>query len=429
MSALVFSGVQDLAMSERRSQIALVNMHVSRLARLDMLPPILPAQDVAVVQVADETGRVVSSTREMAGRPLIASFAPAQEQGEAHERVCSIPAFPGTCMSVVVTRFYRATGDWLIYGADPVVPWYVNLGLVALLLGGSLLLVAITALGTSRVVGRALAPVDNVCTELAEITASDLSRRVPLPLHRDEIRTLAETVNQTLDRLQQAVERQRRFASDAGHDLRSPITAMRAQMEDALRHPEDTDWIKTSESVVLSLDRLQAIVADLLVIARLDSGQKLSRDYINLAELVRSEAGRRFRGKRIVLGLRHGVVVGGDRLQLVRLLTNLLDNAERHALSTVTILVSQEDRLAALEVLDDGEGIPPEQREVVFQRFTRLPSGREKDSQGTGLGLAIARDIAEQHEGTLTVEDSPKGARFVLRIPLLTVWDSMETEE
>jgi signal transduction histidine kinase len=424
VSLLVFVGVHNLAMSERRQEIMLVDLHIARLIKLNALPPVLPPQKIPVIQVVDHTGRIVSATGRMAGEPLITRLTPANEHAEAHTRVCSVPAFPDTCMSVVVTRFYRTEGDWLIYGAEPVVPWYVQPSLVAIVGAGAMLLTAATALGTYRIVGKALAPVDNVCRELAEITASDLSRRVPLSLHRDEIGNLAETVNQTLDRLQQAVERQRRFASDAGHDLRSPITAMRAQVEDALLHPDDTDWVKTAEAMMPSLDRLQAIVTDLLVIARLDSGEKVSRAYINLAELVRAEAGSRFRGKRIVLDLQHGVVISGDRLQVIRLLTNLMDNAERHAISTVTLSVRREGDQAVLEVIDDGDGVAPEQRERVFQRFTRLAAGREKDEQGTGLGLAIARDIAEQHGGTLTIEDSPKGARFVLRMPLLAMRDT-----
>jgi signal transduction histidine kinase len=420
VSVLVLLGVHDLATSEHRQEIMLADLRVARLIKLDALPPVLPPQDVAVIQVVDEKGKVVSATSEMAGRPRLSTYAPEDEIGEFHTVTCSVPAFPGTCMNVVVTRFYRAQGDWLIYGADPVVPWYVEPTLVALLGIGSALLTAATGHGTYRIVSRALAPVDGVCRELAEITASDLSRRVPLSPHRDEVRALAETVNQTLDRLQQAMERQGRFASDAGHDLRSPITAMRAQVEDALMHPDDTDWTKTAEALMLSLDRLQAIVTDLLVIARLDSDERVSRDYINLGELVRTEVGRRFRRKRIVLDLQP-CAVNGDRLQLVRLLTNLLDNAERHATSTVTISVHHVHGHAVMEVIDDGEGIAPENREIIFQRFTRLASGREKDKQGTGLGLAIAREIAEQHGGTLTVEDSPKGARFVLTIPLLSV--------
>ncbi|WP_248961324.1 sensor histidine kinase [Sphaerisporangium perillae] len=422
VSVLVFLGLYRLAISHQTQDITLADLRIARSVHQGQLTPIIkPEDDVKYAQVVDDTGRVIAATAAMIGKPRLAGFAPPAEMAEAHKVICSPPGFPDTCLNVVVLRHYRPQGDWLVYGAAPVVPWYVDAKLLALVTGTSLFLMVVTAIGTYRIVRKTLAPVDDVCEELAEITASDLSRRVPLLPHHDEIGHLAETVNQTLDRLQQAVERQRRFASDAGHDLRSPITAMRTLVEEALLHPDETDWVKMAEAVVASLDRLQAIVTDLLVIARLDSGEKVSRSYINLPELVRGEVGRRPRGKRVVLDLQSGVVVSGDRLQLVRLLTNLLDNAERHAISTVTILLGRDDGQAMLQVIDDGEGVPPEQRELVFQRFTRLPSARKKDLQGTGLGLAIARDIAEHHGGTLTIEDSPVGARFVLRLPILTL--------
>jgi signal transduction histidine kinase len=119
----------------------------------------------------------------------------------------------------------------------------------------------------------------------------------------------------------------------------------------------------------------------------------------------------------MVITLQSGVTVTGDRLRLARLLTNLLDNAERHAEKMICVSVRKNDQ-ATLEVLDDGGGIAPEQREEVFRRFTRLDASRSRDAGGTGLGLAIARDVAETHGGTLTIEDSDTGARFMLRLPL-----------
>jgi signal transduction histidine kinase len=112
------------------------------------------------------------------------------------------------------------------------------------------------------------------------------------------------------------------------------------------------------------------------------------------------------------------VIIRGDVLRLGRLLTNLMDNAERHAVDTITVSVRVEGDWAVLEVLDDGAGIAQDQREVVFRRFTRLDAARNRDAGGTGLGLPIARQIAEAHGGTLTIEDSDQGARFVLRLPL-----------
>ncbi|WP_239137029.1 HAMP domain-containing sensor histidine kinase [Sphaerisporangium rufum] len=419
VSALILVHERELATVAVRERVTAAELRLARLIARDRLPAVLATPEPPLLQVLDERRRVVSASPRLAGRPPVGDLVPPDDAGTAERTVCRLPAFPDSCLLLVAMRFYRPGGNWLIYGADRAVPWYVSPGMAALLGGGSLILVGATALGAYGIVRWTLAPVRDLCRRLAEITASDPSLRVPLSPHRDELRDLAESMNQMLDRVQEAVQRQGRFASDASHDLRSPITAMRAQLEDALLHPADTDWPMTAEALVLSLDRLQAIVTDLLVLTRLESGEKVSRDYINLAELVRTEVGRRFRGKRVALDLQPGVVVSGDRLQLVRLLTNLLDNAERHALSTVTVLVCRQDDLARLEVVDDGAGIAPEQREVVFQRFTRLAAGRERDKLGTGLGLAIARDIAEQHGGTLTIEDSPGGARFVLRMPIL----------
>ncbi|MFC7715263.1 sensor histidine kinase [Nonomuraea recticatena] len=214
------------------------------------------------------------------------------------------------------------------------------------------------------------------------------------------------------------MEQQRRFASDASHDLRSPITAMRTQVEEARLHPEEANWDHTSKALLGSIDRLQAIVGDLLTLSRLDSGAPGAKEPVDLGELVGEELDRRPRGKEIVRDLRPGVVVTGDRIRLARLLTNLLDNAERHAESQVTVAVGQRGEQALLEVQDDGAGIAPDQREIVFHRFTRLDASRNRDAGGTGLGLPIAREIAQAHGGTLTIEDSSSGARFVLHLPL-----------
>ncbi|MET8054232.1 HAMP domain-containing sensor histidine kinase [Streptosporangium sp. NPDC005286] len=271
---------------------------------------------------------------------------------------------------------------------------------------------------TLRAVKTALVQVKAIRRELEEITATDIGRRVPVPAARNKIRQLAETINQTLNRLEASAEQQRRFASDASHDLRSPLTAMRAQVEEALRYPDDVDWTAKAHAMLASLDRLQAIVSDLLTLAKLDSGVPAHYERIDLGVLVCDELDRHRRNVRIDRELQPGVAITGDRLRMARLLTNLLDNAERHADSKVSVSVTRDDGTAVVEVLDDGAGIAPEQRELVFQRFARLDASRNKDEGGTGLGLPIAREIARTHGGILRLEDSVRGARFVLRIPL-----------
>lgn len=414
-------GVRDLAYQYNTEQVvraALKTLHV--LKRNDFTAS-LPYQTIAGIQVIKPDRTVGASTPNLVGAPPMTTFLPANDSVRADKVVCDSPVFDD-CMLIVAFRVYQPDGDYIIYAADGDVPWYVDSVLIAILLAGTVLVLGITAFGTYWTVSRTLAPVDAISTELSAITATDLGHRVPVPKFHDEIRRMAETANQTLDRLEEAVEQQRRFASDASHDLRSPLTAMRAEVEGAMLHPQDADWPTTGAALLVSLDRLQALVTDLLQIARLDAGAAGRTDPIDLGRLAAAELGRRHRRVEVVQELAGGVVVRGDRLRLARLLTNLVDNAERHAVSRIVVRVGREDGTAVLEVLDDGSGVPPDKRELVFQRFTRLDAARNRDSGGTGLGLAIARQIAETHGGTLTIEDGDPavnagGARFVLRIP------------
>lgn len=192
---------------------------------------------------------------------------------------------------------------------------------------------------------------------------------------------------------------------------------MRVQLDEALAYPQETDWPRTANALSDSVERLQDLVTDLLQVARLDAGISGRRDPLDLTGLVAAELDRRPRRVAVIRHLTPGVMINGERIGLARLLNNLLDNAERHADSAMTVALTLEAGTAVLEVCDDGKGIAPDQQEVIFQRFARLEASRRRDSGSTGLGLPIARQIAETHGGTLTIEDSPRGARFVLRLP------------
>ncbi|MCK2215015.1 HAMP domain-containing histidine kinase [Actinomadura sp. ATCC 31491] len=419
-----------------RNQVATINAHdtSSRVLRVllmvkhDRLPRVLPSYGLDGVQVLDPSGRPLAWTPNLAGRPQQTTALPHPNQAnDSLPHVCDLPAFPGSCKTVVALIAYQPDGEYRIFAYAPSVPWYVSSKVLLFQVCVTALLVTLTYFGVSHIVAKTLAPVSSITRRLAEITAGgDGAMRLPVPEHDDEIRDLAETGNRTLERLENAMrqqeiamQRQRRFATDASHDLRSPITAMRTQVEDALLHPEEADWPETARQVCNSLDRLQAIVTDLLTLTKLDAGAPAAREPVDLGELVNAEAGRH-RARRVITSVQPGVVVTGDQLQLVRLLTNLLDNAERHAEEQVLVTVRRQDGEAVLEVLDDGAGIAPDQREVVFQRFTRLDASRNRDAGGTGLGLPIAREIAAAHGGSLTIEDSDAGARFVLRLPAAT---------
>ncbi|MBD3003215.1 cell wall metabolism sensor histidine kinase WalK [Streptomyces sp. 5-10] len=276
---------------------------------------------------------------------------------------------------------------------------------------------------TWLLVGRALRPVAAMRREFTEITERDLHRRVPVPRARDEIHRLARTMNATLDRLHRAMTRQRQFVADASHELRSPIAAVRAQLELVLARPSRTDWPVAVHKALRDTDRLQAVASDLLLLARLDVREAPPKTAVDLGALAAEEV-RRHPGALTMDqlpkagGQDPAAVVTGSRVQLSRLLTNLTDNARRHTRTTVSITVAVHGGLVELAVDDDGPGIPEGDRERVFERFTRLDDARARQDGGTGLGLAIANDIAHAHGGTLTVLTSPRGgARLLLRLP------------
>lgn len=383
----------------------------------DRMRPVTATEDVDLIQVIDDRGTVRQASPRLLGYPPLIRNTFTGDDNRLDATVCTDQVPGAKCLIVVGYRVPVGSAFWTVCAYVPTVPWYISPLYVVAVLLAVLLLSAITAYVARTTVARALRPVTAIKTELAEITATDLGRRVPPLPHRDELDDLARTVNQTLDRLEHAVQQERRFAADASHDLRTPLTAMRAQLEEAMLHPDEADWPRTAVALLSSLDRLQAIVTDLLTLAKLDAGAPGLGADVDLAELVEEELARRPPGKLVELDLRPAVVVTGDPLRLTRLLANLLDNAERHAESTITVTVDERDGWGVLEVLDDGAGIAPDQRENVFRRFTRLDASRNRDAGGTGLGLPIAREIARAHGGTLTVEDSDTGARFVLQIP------------
>lgn len=280
-----------------------------------------------------------------------------------------------------------------------------------------LLLVAVT---TWSVVGRALRPVELIREEVDGITAERLHQRVPVPETADEIAALATTMNGMLDRLDAAATAQRRFVSDASHELRSPLATIRQHAELAQAHPDVTSIGELAEVVSEEGLRLQGIVESLLLLARLDEGASTHDEAVDLDDIALGEV-RRLRAAGIDVdgsGI-HAARVHGDPRLLGQLVRNLADNAVRHSRGRVAIGVTPSDGYVFVTIEDDGTGVPAEERERIFERFVRLDEARSRDAGGSGLGLAIARGIAASGHGTLTVDDSRwGGARFVLTLPL-----------
>jgi signal transduction histidine kinase len=253
--------------------------------------------------------------------------------------------------------------------------------------------------------------------------APGLDRRVPVPPGDDEVARLARTMNGMLDRLEDGAARQQRFVADASHELRSPLARIRSEIEVDLAHPDGADPTATARSVLDETVGLQHLVADLLALARSDAGTGASGrppGPVDLDEVVGRLVRRVREGGRVAIDAR-GVGparVTGDPDRLGRAVANVVDNAVRHADSTVTVTLAEQNGSVRLTVADDGPGIPPDQRDAVFERFARLDTARSAGDGGTGLGLAIARDTVTEHGGTIEVDPGhTPGAQLVITLP------------
>jgi signal transduction histidine kinase len=390
------------------------------LARTGALPESLDGiGGEGVGQVFTRDGTVLAASPNIAGRPPITSAAargrgqlrvlrgaPDDNQTEDYRVwVASVPTGRGP-VTVVAGASLESVGE-------------ASRTLRRDLAVGVPLLVLLVAAGTWWVIGRALRPVEDIRSEVASISDDDLDRRVPVPASGDEVSRLARTMNLMLDRLQDGSERQRAFVADASHELQSPVTAMRTQLEVGLADGAH-DWTGTARLLLRDTDEMERLVRDLLFLARTHDGSPAHRtDLLDLDDVVLEEAAR-VRGTTdvdVVTSEVSAAPVRGDADELRRLVRNLLENAVRHAGSQVRVRLLAERDVVRLDVADDGPGIPAEEQERVFDRFVALHEARTRGT-GSGLGLAIARQVAVRHGGTLTVADSDLGgACLVLLLP------------
>jgi len=284
---------------------------------------------------------------------------------------------------------------------------------IALIVAVPILLLIVGSV-TWRLVGRTLRPVEEIRDEVERISSRELGRRVPVPARDDEIGRLAATMNRMLERLERSQERRRRFVADAAHELRSPVAAIRQHAEVASEHP-DTATVEELAGVVLAEDeRLQRLVEDLLLLARMDE-QAPDVDEVDLDDVVLAEAAR-LRGTASIDVDTRAVSAGrvrGERASLERVVRNLVDNAARHARTRAAIGVARFDGHVVLSVEDDGPGIDPSDRERALERFVRLDGARDRGSGGTGLGLSIVRDVTRAHGGSVELADSELGGLLV----------------
>ena len=288
---------------------------------------------------------------------------------------------------------------------------------------GAPLLFLLLATATWLVTGAALRPIEKLRRGAQEISDTAIARTLPVPESRDEVHSLAVTLNDMLARLEAAQRRQRALVSDTAHELRSPIASIRAQLEVAIDHPEAAEWQQTAAGVLADTLRLARLAEDLLALARLDeqTGRPRRGRPVDVAALAAEVCARYAEARVSVTALTSGPsTVLGDPGGLDRMLVNLVDNALRYARSRVSVTVAADGPWVLLSVCDDGPGIPGEDAERVFDRFTRLDDARSRDpatGDGSGLGLAIVRATATAHGGTAWLEDAGPGLRAMIRLP------------
>lgn len=422
---------------------------VAALVTADRLPDALPVTEPGeIVQVLDADGRVVATSPTASRTLAVLPPGALAELGERAGRT-GAPVVGETRASAYdeVARAAVAVPDGAAPGTVVVatVPADEVAGLVhALRLALAGVVPVVTALFAAAIwfaLGRALRPVERLRSAAAQVARAGGPGSLPDPGTDDEIGALARTLNEMLDRLEVAAGRQRAFVADAAHELRTPVAALRAQLDVAATHPGAYAPGELVAVLGAEVRRMQALVDDLLLLARLGS-RPLPAGEVDLGAVARDavalavagavagaapapEAGPAGTGGRAADAApaeRPAVeVVGagrarGDAAALGRVVRNLVDNALRHADGSVRVEVAD----GRVTVADDGPGVPAAERERAFERFVRLDEARARPGGGSGLGLAIARELAREHGGDVVLADRADGARGLraeLRLP------------
>jgi signal transduction histidine kinase len=402
---------------------------VVALIDANRLPTPVPVAPDVTIQVLDSAGQITDVSPD--SDRLVPLLSPAHAAAIARNGEATLLNGPAYGMpSLIRVTAVRAADGSLVIAAVPYSSVSSSLSVVAkaLVFGTPVVFVLFTG-AIWLAVGSTLRPIDLLRRGAARVTGTAVPSDLPVPEARDEVRSLALTLNDMLDRLAAAQQRQRALVSDTAHELRSPIASIRAQLEVALDHPEGQDWESTARDVHADVLRLARLAEDLLLLARLDerAGTPRHGATIDLAELSASVVGRYAAARVPVVcpGSAEPCLASGDRDTLDRLLVNLIDNAVRYAKSGVTVTVGREDTEVALTVTDDGPGIQDADLERAFDRFARLDDARSRDGEeggGAGLGLAIVRATAQAYGGTAHLEPgnpaaSPPGLRAMVRLP------------
>lgn len=440
LAALVVAAtliVSGIALSLLLRQSLITSLDATQLSRAKTVAAQAAAGDVpgvisstanqsSLVQIVDSAGAVVGATANIEGEQSVVARPPSGRQQTAFT-LANSPLDNGGEFRVQALPVTLKSGPGWVYVAGSLQQVDAATGnLLTLFSIGLPLVLLIVGFTVWRAVALALRPVDRITQRASAIGAVDLAQRVPVPQSRDEIARLATTMNEMLTRLEAAATRQNQFIGDASHELRSPLAALRIQVDVALAHPNPAEAGRVLTAVGDQVSRMIELTEDLLFLAKdMEGGLSSPPAPVDVDELVLAEA-KRLRAScalTISVGSFHAARVFGSERDLTRVLRNLTDNARAHARSEVLLSLSVRDGFAEVVVADDGVGIPAADRERLFERFARLDAARAHSSTGGGfgLGLAIAAQIVSAHGGTLIVQDrqdGDSGAAFVVRLPL-----------
>jgi signal transduction histidine kinase len=392
---------------------------VVALVRSDRLPDPIPVTGAQFVQVVDSRDRVVSASQN-ADR-LTSLLTPREVRAALSTPVAVSGSRNGLASRLRVTATRAPHGEVVLVAQQLDQLERSAQGLRRALLVTFPVLLVVLGLIAWRVIGATLRPVEALRAGAERISGSGRDERLPEPGTDDEIGALARTLNSMLDRLASSRERQRGFLADVAHELRSPLASMRTQLEVAQRLGEGGELV---DGLHADTVRMASLVEDLLVLARLDAdtAPRSPSGPVEVDEVVAAAVGRHTGGRVVVRAAGEGGLrVEGDHDELVRVLTNLVDNAVRHAESRVEVGAERRGGRVALLVDDDGPGVPGGDRERVLQRFARLDEARDRDAGGSGLGLAIVRELVERRGGRVLLADSPLGGlrvEVLLRVPV-----------
>jgi signal transduction histidine kinase len=372
---------------------------------------------VVAVQIIDADGKVVAHSDSAPATPLI----PVTSFGTTMRKGIPDDALPGNDMRISGQTADTATGHYTVLAGAGTESAEATVGTVAVVLAAvAPIVIGVAAVASYRLVKRSLRSVETIRSRVADISASDLGERVPVPQSRDEIAALATTMNEMLARVEAGHTAQRRFVGDASHELRSPLATIISALEVAQDHPELIDDELKNGSLIPDAYRMQELVEDLLLLARADErGLTIRKDDVYLDVLAEGDAARvhREHGLHVHTDL-EAVRLIGDVSGITRVLRNLLDNAVRHAKSRIEITVATRGDRVVLTVGDDGPGIPAADRIRVFDRFVRIDTDRSRGGGGTGLGLAIVAEIVSAHHGTVGIDERPGGGtRVTVTLP------------